>query len=575
MTEKMKKRMEYLVPAAAVTLVFIGCMCAGGFYFSSNDDALLADILSGAYSGKPDAHDIYHLYPLALLLSLLYKIAPAVPWYGGFLVLAQLVCLYLVGRRCMECARKFWGRMAAAAAGILFCAALLMSELRLLQYTMTSAILAATAVFLLVTDTKRRYATVIILYTAAFLLRMQMGLLLLPFFLVACLFRWLCSGEKKRAFRQYLSVAGILFGTLAVCYLIHAIAYGSSEWKEFEDFNQVRTQIYDYGGRLPEYESHAEFYEGISVSEAEQYLLETYSFSLSDKWDTELLEAVSVYQKELDSYRYSFRNLLRALRTVLTDYVLTTASPSGWILYIAAALFLMLCAAGKKKGVFLCSMSAFFLAHMVCWGYLVLNQRMPERVTNGLYLAETALLVGICVSLFGQGEGKTRVQRRHDRLLTGVLYGIPVVGIVVLTAVKLPDVRQTTDGARRYAQCNTKVQEYCMANEDSLYVLDTISFASIKEKIATGEHAENVLLCGAWTTNSPLYRQKLMAQLGEGSLEQGLSSGRMCFIIEKGRDTGWLENYLAEKGLCLRLQEEIVTGTGNDYLVYDMIAEES
>lgn len=574
MTEKLKKRREWLVPAGMVMLVGIICMCTGGFYFSSNDDALLADILSGAYSGKPDAHDIYHLYPLSFLLSLLYKIAPTVSWYGAFLVLAQLVCLYLVGRRCMEFAQNFWGKTAAAAAGILFCAALLMSELRLLQYTMTSGILAATAVFLLVTDTKKRYAAVIVLYTAAFLLRMQMGLLLLPFFFVACFFRWLGSGEKKRAFWQYLSVTGILLGTLAVCYLIHAIAYGSSEWKEFEDFNQVRTQIYDYGGRLPEYESHAEFYEGLSVSGAEQYLLETYSFSLSDKWDTELLEAVSVYQKEQDSYRYSFRNLLRAVRTVLTDYVLTTASPFGWILYITAALFLMLCAAEKKKGVFLCSMSVFLFAHMVCWGYLVRNQRMPERVTNGLYLAETALLVGMCVSLFGQGESEARAQRRHDRLLTGVLYAGLTAGIVVLMAVKLPDVRRTADGTRRYAQCNTKVQEYCMANEDILYVLDTISFASIKEKIIAGERADNVMLCGAWTTNSPLYKKKLAKQLGTDSLERGLSSGRMCFIIEKGRDIGWLENYLAPKGFCLQFQEEIVTGTGTDYTVYQVTAEQ-
>lgn len=570
MTEKMKKRMEYLVPAAAVTLVFIGCMCAGGFYFSSNDDALLADILSGAYSGKPDAHDIYHLYPLSLLLSLLYKIAPAVPWYGGFLVLAQLVCLYLVGRRCMECARKFWGRIAAAAAGILFCAALLMSELRLLQYTMTSAILAATAVFLLVTDTKRRYATVIILYTAAFLLRMQMGLLLLPFFLVACLFRWLCSGEKKRAFRQYLSVAGILFGTLAVCYLIHAIAYGSSEWKEFEDFNQVRTQIYDYGGRLPEYESHAEFYEENGISEAERALWEYYGFSFSDSWSGEVLAAIGAYQKEIKSYQYTWLYVKKILKILQEEYIVDFSTYYGVVLTALAVIFFL---GGIRKKELLRVMaffSVFLAAHMVCMGYLLWNNRLPERVTNGLYLTETALLVGICVAQSCQeGRENERVRSLCPRMLCGVLTVLSVVGLTG----KLPEENVKNAGTEQRTRACESIEEYCLSHAERMYIMDAYSAAGFGRRIRQEQSAENLLLCGAWTTNSPLYRQKLMAQLGVRSLEQGLSAGKICFIIEKGQDTGWLESYLAEKGLCLQLQEEIVTGTGTDYPVYEVTAE--
>ena len=51
------------------------------FYYDLNDDTMMLDIMSGAYSGGPDGHNMQTLYPLGALIALCYRICGAIPWY--------------------------------------------------------------------------------------------------------------------------------------------------------------------------------------------------------------------------------------------------------------------------------------------------------------------------------------------------------------------------------------------------------------------------------------------------------------------------------------------------------------
>ena len=63
-----------------------------GIFFETNDDRLISEIFSGAMTGTPEAHAYYVDYILGFILSLLYRMTTAVPWYGGMLVLFQFLC---------------------------------------------------------------------------------------------------------------------------------------------------------------------------------------------------------------------------------------------------------------------------------------------------------------------------------------------------------------------------------------------------------------------------------------------------------------------------------------------------
>lgn len=567
MSKKTEKWLERLLPVLLVVILYFVCAGRGGFFYSSNDDSMLTDILSGSYSGKTDAHDIYHIYPLAAVFAVLYKLFPEIPWYGGGLILTQFVCLYLIGYRAIRFAETWKEKLATSALALTFSAVLFLSEIQLIQYTMTSALLAATAIFLLVTEQERSPGIVVILYVYSCLLRFQMGLLLCPFLLTACFYRWVCSEHKKKTFLYYLSVAGAIFGILAICLFVHKIAYRGEDWQAFEEFNQVRTDIYDFG-TIPAYDTNEEFYRELSVDRREQFLLEKWSFSLSDKWNTETLNEVNLYQKELGSYQYTYQYLARSLLKVLQQYTFGISSSFGIVLYAMLAVFVLLCIYHKKSWTLLFGSLAFIASHVVCWEYLVWRNRMPERVTNGLYLVEVALLIGMCAQILLRNKEK-------KQFLRPAMYSVVLVLTIVLFAIKFPVTGDEIEKTAQEAQENTKVQEYCRERGSQFYILDTISFATAKEKIAGGNRPENLTICGAWTVNSPVYVQKLEKYIAADSLQQGLSSGRVSFIVAEDRDVFWLEDYLASLDGNYRLvqKDKVVTQTGNDYLVYDIVSE--
>ena len=71
-------------------LIFTFCVVAipavcFDFYYDLNDDTVIKDILSGAYTGVPSGYSIQMLYPLSWLIASAYKVMPEMPWFGVFL----------------------------------------------------------------------------------------------------------------------------------------------------------------------------------------------------------------------------------------------------------------------------------------------------------------------------------------------------------------------------------------------------------------------------------------------------------------------------------------------------------
>ena len=69
------------------------------FYYDLNDDTMIKDIVSGAYTGQSSGYCIQMLYPLAWCIALCYRAIPTVPWYGLFLCLCQFGVIFLISVR--------------------------------------------------------------------------------------------------------------------------------------------------------------------------------------------------------------------------------------------------------------------------------------------------------------------------------------------------------------------------------------------------------------------------------------------------------------------------------------------
>ena len=67
----------------------------GGFYFETNDDHTLEDVMSGALTGTCDNHTIHNgvIYPS--IVSFLYKTIPSLPWHGIMLMLFHVLLILI------------------------------------------------------------------------------------------------------------------------------------------------------------------------------------------------------------------------------------------------------------------------------------------------------------------------------------------------------------------------------------------------------------------------------------------------------------------------------------------------
>ena len=131
----------------------------------------------------------------------------------------------------------------------------------------------------------------VLLVVGAFQLRSEMLLLTFPFICLAGLYR--LAGEKKIFVKEnlyrYGGVLGIILAGMALSFIADHMAYGSEAWKEFRDFFDARTTVYDFYPELVTDEAYGETLTELGVAPYRQTLLRNYNFGLDDKMDADAL----------------------------------------------------------------------------------------------------------------------------------------------------------------------------------------------------------------------------------------------------------------------------------------------
>ena len=612
------------IPLLIILVIFCILLYKYGFRFSTNDDCLLEALLSGAYSGTPEAHDVYHMYPLAWIIAFFYRIFPSVPWYGVFLCLAQFTSIYLCMVRCSEMVTGMLKKAVISVLFAVFYVGIMLPETVLLQYTVTSAMMGATAVFLLVTDRREEAdwksffvhrLPGVILYCGAFALRRQIGLFFLPFLGGACLYKWLfdeaekskpkilmgygialllvgitaifrfevlfyitvgaavavslwtvvisAKGRKKQLFR-YVGLVTCLFGFMGSLWAIDEIAYSSSDWKAFRIFNEIRTDIYDFGD-IPVYQDNEQMYTDAGLTEGDQILLRKYNMILSDRINTDSLQVVDDYQKQIYGADYSVANVKKVIEYAIRRIVRNIDLPYAIILFGLYIILCMLFLLTKRYSGLLVLVYIVAL-RVACWSYLYLQNRFPERVTHGLYLVEILLLLGICIRQLQCLENKAK------NVYGYILETICLVSGICCLSYSVSELSSGEEYRDKILYNNWEmVRTYCKENTDKFYLLDTLSFANYTQDIFAQNNAyQNYTLCGGWGVNTPAFYRKLEKFDVGPTINQALKKGKTLYFIQQEKnyidrpDTYWLNEY--ENASVIPVEE--LLSEDSKYIVY-------
>lgn len=570
------------------------------FYYDLNDDTMIKDIVSGAYTGQPSGYCIQMLYPLAWCIALFYRAIPAVSWYGLFLCLCQFGVVFLIAVRLLMILRSAKAGFVALAVEAFGVLGLFLREFVIVQYSVTSGILMSGAVFLFLTAPKidkpsvffRKNLIPLFLVVLSFAIRTEVCMMLMPFLLLAGLVKW-CSEDRIFTavnFRKYiiLIVAALLCMTAA--YSLDIVAYRGSEWRSFRSFFDARTKLYDFYG-IPGYEDNKDFYESVGLSRESYTLLENYNFALDESIDTWRLEAIVAYQEQLakegkglhDTFGFVSRNGVREALWKYKDQLqssISLVSAAVIVLYLVDLILCIIPAKGKRRVGAVFKIVCLLAVRSVLWLYLCMVDRVLDRVTIPLLMMELIMLAGFLIC-----DLPARENTGAFRVVKSLVGGLCIVGILALSAVSLWEVQDEYDRrAAADARWNA-MMDYCRKNGNNYYVIDVYSSTSYQnapysEKmfVDVDNSFKNFDLCGGWAAKSPLARQKLERyQFRDiqsalcGSRTGG--QARAYFVANVDKNLDWLTQYYEKRGITIELRrvDQIQTDTAEPaFDVYEL-----
>jgi hypothetical protein len=572
---------NFIAAAILTLLVIIAAAFFGDFYFDLNDDVLMKDILSGAYTGVPEGHNIQMLYPVSAFIALLYRVYRGLDWYGIFLCVCQFGCVFIILHRVMERCQDKVVKIVSALAVLLFFLGGILSHFVFVQYTFTVGFMSGAAAFLIMThegDKKTDHIFVIVLITLAYLIRSEMLLLTLPVVGVGILIKYclirntLCDkysggiqissyGEKKSLFKRYVFLCiGILLG-LVLSTVLHKIAYSSPDWKEFNALFDARTELYDFQ-YIPDYEDNQDFYNEIALSKPEQELLINYNYGIDDEIGTDILNAVANHAAKLRTDEVPFvTRLLQSLPLYLYrlryvayqksyEYPMTDAPLNliTAVLYLGTFAACFFSGDRKKRVSSVLLLILLFACRSTLWLYIIVRGRDPIRITHPLYIMEIAVLAGMIIM-----EGRNKKW----------LFTATMLAAAIASAAFIPNQTGTiTDEMAERAKMRAHydaLYEYFDNHADSFYFVDVYTSVSamdgeektFSEKMFEGvdNSFANHDIMGGWACKSPLYYKKLEAA-GFTSMQDAIVSEDNVYVVSKTvNDIGWLKDYYKDKGI--------------------------
>ena len=542
------------------------------FVFSTNDDTMLRSIASGNYTGTPDAHLVYIMYPLGLLLKGLYTLFPSVPWYDGFMCFVHFGCIFLITYRPARVFDRFINKLVASIVSFVLIMTIDASFIVMHQYTVLAAVCAAaglmwTATYNFKTHNRVSGALIIILFLLSLWLRKQVFFLSLPLLLGAVVFRVFESNEtsNERFYRlkDALTPAIIFAVLVAVSFGIEAIAYSSPTWKAFKAYNEARTEVYDYNN-LPEYDYNEEVYHNLGLDEKDHTLLREYDAALVDNMNTDTYKALSnrakAEKKEWQQYYSVPRKVIRDTAGAIMNKHTTLAGIAVTVVFVSV-FFFMFYKDEKLAGLIICATLVYEVAFT---GYFMYRERLPERVTYGFYLMEISLILSIflMVIIKDRYTSVSPMWQALAAIFVGVL--IFLAGYHSLRGALVDD-EILADKATEWMEVNA----YFKSNPDNVYVLNTQSYAAMPAFMFNDKASEafNLIKPGNWTLNSTL-EEKHEARLISRPLKEALLKDDNVYFVAKTTDG--LEEWLVDIFGQATFKDEFITGNGNSYSVYSL-----
>ena len=363
--------------------------------FETNDDIVFAELGSGL-RGVKDAHLVFQNYGLGMIYRFLYGVTGRLPWY----TIVQYMILFAAFTVVTYVLISRLGEISGLCLFVILACGFGYEGYIHLQFTKTAGIAATAAVFLLLHLLEQEkyswwgIAGGILLAVIAYMYREDQ-------FWASCglmagaglLFLFDLRKYRNKKLRR-LGICVLTFGVLLLSVFgvdrWDSSKYRSAEWKEYQEFNQLRSELLDYG--FPDYDSNQEIYEELGIGREAYELYKSWNFNDTEKFDTEVMKKlVDLKQKR----PLTIRTVTAFLRRFPSDLL---RMPMFYFFAVFAVLWLL---CGKKDVFSVISVLAECLLLVAVYFYLYYQGRyMVNRVDVGLWFSACLVMLWI----FSSGE---------------------------------------------------------------------------------------------------------------------------------------------------------------------------
>lgn len=505
-----------------------------------NDDWGMYSLLSGAYTGTPDAHVMFFLYPLAWFLAKLYTLWSFVPWYGLFQHGVQVLSLYAVYRRFLRLRQRHRPEapllLPALTAFLLLFFILDLNVLAEAQYTTTAGLAAAAALFCFITARSNQSKTgffldnipTLLLAWISFSMRQNIFYLMLPMAGMLWLSKWILGVRSKyeSTTPKLIGFALLLCLGLGLLWGANAAAYSSPEWSDFRKINHYRERIGDFYS-WPEYEECKDELRALGIDE-EAYMYRRngaprigYDMNVED-WKQMHDIARSCYQART-SLKGRLKNI--AVSSVTVFFYGEGMQPAnlfaGFLLLLTPALALL---QRNARALFVYLMYLF--GRSVSWCYVLYEGRFPKRIIQPLITTDCLILLGILLAF-------KLLQIQRQRPYYAVLPVFAALGVLSVFLTRA-DIRQNY---LIHEKTWLGLKSYCFSHPDNFYIWTYASGTLehfCERPFAAGQDTYQNFIYTNWGVVCNPNTQKKLTAWGIGEYGQDLvESDRVYFILQE------------------------------------------
>ena len=510
MLKKNRKMLEFAGSMFLSAVLFLIIYKFIPIVYSTNDDRMIAELVSGQFTGTPESYGIQMTFCFTWFLSKLYEITRALNWYGIVLIAVQMFSFGAILYRIQSFSEKWPGKLVLMIMAIGAFVGIWLKVYVQLTYTTTAAFVGMAAIFWYATSETdwKNILMVGILANIAFCIRPNIFYMLIP--ATGQLYLWKLLGKKDLK-KLTIGAPFMILAVTAVLFVINAAAYSKEGWKEFRDFFDVRTNGYDYYDLLP-YEEYPELYEPYGISEEEFNMMRVYDYTvlgdLPKEFFPEYLEAVKELEKE-QGITFVTKSV-DAVKTFVKDVLGNAYGIENALLFVAAVILLILLIWKKNYplAIYLAVQSA---AMCVLWLYFTYWGRAIERIQMTMSLIFLAVILHV---LFEMRDMHLYREEETGKISGNGMAALALgCGALILIAAGKFGHFRTDNIAKTYWYNDVQtIKEYCANDPDRLYYMDIATMTELYGK-CTIKNTEpdyiNYISLGDWTAYCPHYEEKL------------------------------------------------------------------